>query len=843
MMDRIDVTAAVSGTDVFLDESSRSTEHRGTSAAATPLSGSEETMRRPLVAGDTLADARARVSLGHTGNSAVLPTHLSSDRLRELAGRPAVIMCTPNAGVYELFHRFSEAADMYLGLGFSVLVFNYRGYGRSTGTPSPDRCAQDAHMFASYLREELGITTVLAHGESIGGLAACALAGSGGADALVVDRSLDSLPTIARHMMGDWARVAVLALSRWSRNNSEAVITASCPKILVAAPTTDTVIPTAASLVGNVAKLALQRWSKAAGPIPDVAAAPFAPTPLLVAPPRGHNWLSLPTSSRAMLSARLGDISELGSSLRLAFARAVLATAHRWAEPEALSHSALAKDVRFPQGSVRLRTSPAPATAGAMTDELLVVELPQVRSHVSQLHARIPARSGRASGPALAGAGVIAGAGAATSLQPSAASGSGSGSDTAALRYRVPSTDDRSSAAPTITAGPDDSRAGSTASSVSSSDSADSLDAEERAVSAAVAVSSRGIPRRDGDVDPAPLRHRDPLTASVEVRSAELESSDSRLPLYWSPRIPPTFVDESLFRASVRGAVVVARRVVERSMELRRANADDPSGFPGLAAEVAGLLEAGGGDATAATVLALTTLPVMGYSLAAFATQSVDALDAALCAHAVYLEGWEDERGRVRPGCPLTPAQRIAAGLNSGLPVASSTRAVDGSTSAPLSSDGAVDRLRGFRGGLGGAAAAAAASSDSSPDLGMSFARSIAILSDLASRISAADVSEGAVQARRAAALALQLHRVFEWVYRSAVRIDADSEIHHRDSEADHVLALLAGRALRPEGVAFTVNSGHNDRWPPAVVSAVREVLARLGWHRQPLGSESAHPH
>lgn len=48
-----------------------------------------------------------------------------------------VLYCNPNAGHYECFTHTpfsSDWVDFYTSLGCDMFLFNYRGYGRSTGT-------------------------------------------------------------------------------------------------------------------------------------------------------------------------------------------------------------------------------------------------------------------------------------------------------------------------------------------------------------------------------------------------------------------------------------------------------------------------------------------------------------------------------------------------------------------------------------------------------------------------------------------------------------------------------------------------------------------------------------
>ncbi len=63
--------------------------------------------------------------------------------------------------------------------GFQGLVFDYEGYGKSTGTPSQEKVLEDAEAAAEYffLRKDVSVTKRILFGQSLGGHLACVLAG------------------------------------------------------------------------------------------------------------------------------------------------------------------------------------------------------------------------------------------------------------------------------------------------------------------------------------------------------------------------------------------------------------------------------------------------------------------------------------------------------------------------------------------------------------------------------------------------------------------------------------------------------------------------------------------
>ena len=49
-----------------------------------------------------------------------------------------MIYCNPNAGYYETIFYDSEWIEFFLSLRINICIQNYRGYGKSEGTPSPE---------------------------------------------------------------------------------------------------------------------------------------------------------------------------------------------------------------------------------------------------------------------------------------------------------------------------------------------------------------------------------------------------------------------------------------------------------------------------------------------------------------------------------------------------------------------------------------------------------------------------------------------------------------------------------------------------------------------------------
>jgi alpha-beta hydrolase superfamily lysophospholipase len=95
--------------------------------------------------------------------------------------------------------RFPLAA-MLLKTGASVLLYDYRGYGRSQGTPSLRGICDDGDAAVDFLLQEKGYRPeqIVLYGESLGCSVACAVAAERPCAGLIVQSGFTSLPEIGR---------------------------------------------------------------------------------------------------------------------------------------------------------------------------------------------------------------------------------------------------------------------------------------------------------------------------------------------------------------------------------------------------------------------------------------------------------------------------------------------------------------------------------------------------------------------------------------------------------------------------------------------------------------------
>ena len=110
--------------------------------------------------------------------------------------RAVVLFAHGNGG------NLSDRADIgYLlsnRLGASVLMFDYRGYGRSEGDPTIPGVLDDAHAARRWLAERAGVSEsqIVLMGESLGGGVMVQLAAHDGARALILENTFSSLADV-----------------------------------------------------------------------------------------------------------------------------------------------------------------------------------------------------------------------------------------------------------------------------------------------------------------------------------------------------------------------------------------------------------------------------------------------------------------------------------------------------------------------------------------------------------------------------------------------------------------------------------------------------------------------
>ncbi|MCL7959572.1 MAG: alpha/beta hydrolase [marine benthic group bacterium] len=134
-----------------------------------------------------------------------------------------------NAG--NISHRLDSIRDFH-ELGLSVLILDYRGYGRSTGRMSEEGSYVDARAAFRHLRDVMGYEArqIVLFGRSLGSAVAIELATHVQPGALIAESCFTSIPDVgARH----YRLLPVRMLARIQYDSLSRVPQIQCPKLFV----------------------------------------------------------------------------------------------------------------------------------------------------------------------------------------------------------------------------------------------------------------------------------------------------------------------------------------------------------------------------------------------------------------------------------------------------------------------------------------------------------------------------------------------------------------------------------------------------------------------------------
>ena len=116
-------------------------------------------------------------------------------------GRSSQVLLFFHGNAGNISHRL-DSIRQFLNLGLSVLIIDYRGFGRSDGKTTEKGIYRDADAAWRYLTEDRGISAsdIVIFGRSLGASVAAQLATQHQPLALIVESSFTSVPDIAQEL-------------------------------------------------------------------------------------------------------------------------------------------------------------------------------------------------------------------------------------------------------------------------------------------------------------------------------------------------------------------------------------------------------------------------------------------------------------------------------------------------------------------------------------------------------------------------------------------------------------------------------------------------------------------
>ena len=134
-----------------------------------------------------------------------------------------------------------DVARLFHDLGLNVLLYDYRGYGQSTGQASEDGLYRDIEAVWRYATDTRGLAPerLVLFGRSLGGAPSAYLATRETPAALVLDSAFTSVPDVAAH---HYPFLPVRQLASLSFDNEARLPDVTAPVIILHSPD-DEVIP------------------------------------------------------------------------------------------------------------------------------------------------------------------------------------------------------------------------------------------------------------------------------------------------------------------------------------------------------------------------------------------------------------------------------------------------------------------------------------------------------------------------------------------------------------------------------------------------------------------------
>jgi fermentation-respiration switch protein FrsA (DUF1100 family) len=152
--------------------------------------------------------------------------------------RGYVLFCHGNAG--NISHRL-DSIRIFHNLGLGVLIFDYRGYGRSKGAPDEEGTYRDAEAALDYLVTSLRVPPekIILFGRSLGSAVAAETALRKKAGALIMESAFTSVPDLGSTF---YPYLPVRLLSKYRYASIEKVGRTNIPKLFIHSPE-DEIIP------------------------------------------------------------------------------------------------------------------------------------------------------------------------------------------------------------------------------------------------------------------------------------------------------------------------------------------------------------------------------------------------------------------------------------------------------------------------------------------------------------------------------------------------------------------------------------------------------------------------
>jgi hypothetical protein len=149
-----------------------------------------------------------------------------------------VLFCHGNAG--NISHRL-DSIKIFNNLNLSVMIFDYRGYGKSRGKPTEQGTYLDAEAAWDYLIRTKQKTpeSITLFGRSLGGAVAAEIAFRKNPGRLIIESGFTSVTELAKK---HYPWLPIKLISKFKYSTIEKIGSIKCPKLIIHSPA-DEIVP------------------------------------------------------------------------------------------------------------------------------------------------------------------------------------------------------------------------------------------------------------------------------------------------------------------------------------------------------------------------------------------------------------------------------------------------------------------------------------------------------------------------------------------------------------------------------------------------------------------------
>ena len=178
-----------------------------------------------------------------------------------------MIVCNPNAGYYEFSCFDKTFIDFFLEKKINLILWNYRGFGKSKGTCTMKNLLKDGHSLVDFARNKLMCKNIALYGRSLGGYVAVNLVDK--VDIVIADRTFSTISMIPRVMMAKWIQKVFDFYLDNDKISIEKFIKTDTQKIIMF-DSTDEIVNQFAALTTGITSHFAEQYFKKKSNSPDI---------------------------------------------------------------------------------------------------------------------------------------------------------------------------------------------------------------------------------------------------------------------------------------------------------------------------------------------------------------------------------------------------------------------------------------------------------------------------------------------------------------------------------------------------------------------------------------------